>query len=538
MPAITVFPDVVRAYNRVEINWADQAAVDYARVLRVDEVTGQCTPLRPYICYDGDYINVSCDGHGIFWDTEVPLDRSVYYVTEALSGASCIPTSPLAVDGFGRTVAPGGWGNADLGGAWTVSGGAATDYSVNGNHGLMSLNTINVSRRATLSAVSMLNGDIYADFMLTVQSTGAPIDMGVIGRFGAGPNFYLAEISYETSGTMTVRLRKSIAGVFTTLAQGTVSTPLLFAQLMRIRFNMTGSTLRAKAWMPSNPEPLTWNAVATDTQLSSAGSVGLRSYLNVGNLNPSPVVLGFDNLLVTDSCKPCTPITAQSASTTMPSGGAFRLKDPVRPYNDLYVPLCFAETGDPDCVPGSGVFFASMDTENYDSNTLLFNPTNASSPLAMSRARRTKASVLQLVTRTFADRDDLLKINQAGSPLLFQGPPDYGIPDSYLSIGNISVARGLTDHRYPVRINNLPLNTVNRPSGPTQGVRGSRIADLCDFTFAELASDGNTWEDLVRGRPTGMLPNYRTWDDVLADFPNWNGVNNGTRTWTGTEVGD
>src|SRR5690349_24719248 len=93
MPLIAVYPDVIRAYNRVEIDWSDTPSVDYAKVVRVDAETGECTALRPYICYSGDYLNVSCDGHGIFWDTEVPLDRSVYYITEGL-GAPCIPTEP------------------------------------------------------------------------------------------------------------------------------------------------------------------------------------------------------------------------------------------------------------------------------------------------------------------------------------------------------------------------------------------------------------------------------------------------------------
>src|SRR5574341_813829 len=112
MPIISVFPDVVRAYNRVEVNWADTPAVQYARVLRVDVESGTCTPLRPYICYNGDYLLLSC-GHGIFFDTEVPLDRQVYYITEGLD-APCIPSGDAVSDTFSRVTASG-WGTADTG---------------------------------------------------------------------------------------------------------------------------------------------------------------------------------------------------------------------------------------------------------------------------------------------------------------------------------------------------------------------------------------------------------------------------------------
>lgn len=540
MPAITVFPDPIRAYNRVEVNWGDQPAVDYARVLRVDSVTGQCTPLRPYICFDGDYLNMSCDGHGIFWDTEVPLDRSVYYVTEALSGAACIPPSPIAADAFNRVVAPGSWGSADVGGPWTQSGGVGTDYFVNGIRGVHSHSTVNAFRQSMLAGAVLDNGTVECDLTCIALPSGAPVDIGIVGRFQNVNHFYIGEARFETTGAITARIRTNIGGVFTTVAS--VTTPLTFAGTggrVRIKFAMVGPNLWVRLWDPSFAEPITWNATAVNTAFTT-GEVGLRSILNAGSTNVLPAQVQYDNFIAHDGCEPCVVVTADTSATptTMPSNGAFRLKDPVRPCNDLYVPLCFDQAADPSCLPGSGVFFANMDTESYESNTLLLAPTNASSPLAMNRVRRTKASVLQLVTRTFADRDDLLKINHAGSPLLFQGPPNYGIPDAYLSIGRVEVARGLTDHRFPVRINNLPFNAVARPSGPTQGVCGSRVADLCDFTFAELAADGNTWEDLVRGRPTGTLTGYRTWDGVLADFADWNAVNDGTRTFTGLEVGD
>jgi hypothetical protein len=337
MPILTAYPDVPRAYVRVEASWADTPVVTQASVVRVDVVTETCTPLRPYVCFDGDELELSC-GLGIWWDTEVPLDRQVYYITQSTQ-APCIP-------------------------------------------------------------------------------------------------------------------------------------------------------------------------------------VGV------------------------DPCVPCEIVTAESGMVTIPSNGAFRLRDPVRPCHDLYVPLCFDQVPDPTCLPGSGVFFASMDTESYGTNAILLNPTNASNPLLVSRQRRNVTSVLTLVTRTFADRDDLLTLLNPGSPVLLQGPPQYGINDRYMAVDDVSVERGLSDHKFPIRVNTLPYTAVGRPAGPTQGVCGSQVGDTCDIysTWQELADAGLTWADLIRGYASqdsgAAFANRRTWDDVNAEFVDWDDVNTGGRTCVDLEVGN
>jgi hypothetical protein len=338
MPTITAFPDPARYLVRVEVDWSDTPAVEYAKVLRYNPATGECVPLRPYICYDGDYLLLSC-GHGIFHDTEMPLDTEFYYITEGLD-APCIP----------------------------------------------------------------------------------------------------------------------------------------------------------------DPDP----------------------------------------------CVPCTPVTADTSldPTTVASNGGFWLRDPVRPCNDRRVPLCFTQANSADetsgdfCIPGSGIFFASMDVETRDTNTLVVGPTNAKYPIAITRQRRGISSILTLVTRTFTDRDDLINLNAPGSPLFWQGPANYGIPDQYMSVAPTAVERGLSNHKFQVRVNQLPYVEVARPAGPSQGTCGSQVQDYCDFTWGELQAGGFTWDDLIRGTPNGVLPAYRTWDDVQADFADWNAVDNGTRTWTDLEVGN
>lgn len=544
MPTIDVYPDVPRAYNRVEVNWADTPSVTHARVLRVDAETGQCTPLRPYICFDGDNLLLSC-GHGIFWDTEVPLDRSVYYITEGVD-APCLPTNVLVGDQYGRILVDS-WGSTEYGTLsplpYLLTGGTNPgNYDVNGLEGTHTLDTVTTIRYSTVD-IGSPDFDVYATTYSPVVATGAPITLRIAGRFTDANNTYLGGLVFETSGALTWQMASLVGGVGTLIASATTAA-YVANQRWRIRFQGKGSTLRVKFWPLSETEPDTWDGTATNTALTTGNQVGVTSRRDTGNGNGTQVI-GWDDLLVIDECLPCEPVTATSEPSTMPSNGAFRLKDPVRPCHDIYMPLCFDQSNLAShrntgqyCAPGTGVFFASMETEAYDSNTLTVNPTNARRPLAMTRTRRDVSSNLVVVSRTFTDRDNLLRLAEPGSPILLQGPPQYGIPDRYMDVGTIGVDRGLTDHKFQVRIMQMPHVAVDRPAGPQNGVCGSRVADLCDFTFDELAAEGNTWEDLVRGRPTGGVVGYRDWDDVLIEFADWDDVNDGTRDWHGVEVGD
>lgn len=548
MPTIDVYPDVPRAYNRVEVNWADIPSVTHARVLRVDVESGTCTPLRPYICFDGDYLLLSC-GHGIFWDTEVPLDRSVYYITEGVD-APCLPVDAnlLVGDTFNRTLV-NDWGSTETGILsplpWLLAGGTVPgDYDVNGGKGRLTVTNVSVDRTATVD-IGRTDFDIYGSLATDVIALTDATTSRLVGRFTDANNHYQGGINFQPGGTYIIFLTRLIGGVQTILninfAAGTYTTNAD----INFRFKGAGNAFKLKAWV-GPVEPVDWSLEADDTPQPTLNGtqVGILSRRDPANTNPV-VIQALDNFMVIDECPPCAPVTVESEPSTMPSNGAFRLKDPVRPCNDIYMPLCFdqsnlashRETGQ-FCAPGTGVFFASMETESYEPNTLTVNPTNARRPIAITRQRRDVSSNLTVVSRTFNDRDALLRLAAPGSPILLQAPPQYGIPDRYMDVGTVAVDRGLTDHKFQVRIVQMPHVAVDRPAGPQNGVCGSRVADLCDFTFDELASDGNTWEDLVRGRPTGGVSGYRTWDDVLTEFADWDDVNNGVRTWHDLEVGD
>jgi hypothetical protein len=541
MPTIAVFPDPFRAYNRVEVNWADLPGVEYAQVLRVDVETGECTPLRPYVCYEGDYLKLSC-GHGIFWDTEVPLDRQVYYITEGL-GAPCIPDPAqpdVVFDDYGRVVADS-FGTATSGQIYSVYSGPLTQYDVTGTEATITPDTLGTNRYGLLD-VGTANYTAQVTLTTNTLPTGGNIGAyGLVTRWVDDNNYIRTGVSVTTTGLVTVFITRVIAGVATV---SSIASPyLLTASDLKLGISVDGPMLKAKVWPIANPEPATWDIEVTDHSLLTSSMLGLIARRDAGNVTPT--ILAFDDLIVPNTCTTCTPVTADTSAdpTTMPSNGAFRLRDPVRPCNDIYMPLCFTQSQvNPDCIPGTGVFFASMDTEVYEPNTLILNPTNAAKPLAVSRQRRSVTSQLTVVARTFVDRDNLLRLAAPGSPILISGPPQYGINDRYMSIADVAVDRRLSDHKFQVRIVQMPYVDVVRPAGPSLGVCGSRLVDQCDMTLAELAALGFSWDDLLRGRASSNsgpgLDNYRTWNDVLAEFADWNAVNDGTRTWAGVEVGD
>jgi hypothetical protein len=258
-----------------------------------------------------------------------------------------------------------------------------------------------------------------------------------------------------------------------------------------------------------------------DTEMPFDTPVTYHTEALDGPCTPNPV-----------TCLPCTPVTVSVGPLTVASAGRFRLSDPVRPCRDQWVPLCFTSPVDPTCIPGQGIFFASMAEETEDTNSLTVNPANRRMPITAARERRGISSLLTVVTRTFADRDAVKLLTRPGSPLLWRGPATYGIADTYMEVGAVTVSRGLPDHKIQPRVMTLPFIAEDRPAGPSLGVCGVQVQDLCDTyaTWNAMAAAGVTWEGLLFGQ-AGGLPLTNTWDDVLADYTDWDDVDNGTRDW-------
>jgi hypothetical protein len=546
MPVISAFADhPTHPYVRVEINWADVPSATQAGVSRVDVATGECTPLRPYVCYDGWELVLSC-GHGTFWDTEAPFDRPFYYITTS-SQAPCVPLglaeTTVLYDDFNRTVV-NGFGTPTFGPAYTLSGGTVPgDYDVNPGFGEQTLASVDVRRLSMLDAGTP-NQDITATTSVNIGTpAGASAQSWLAGRLSSPGNFYLALLSVTTTGAVDLNMYSNIGGVLTQLAPAPVvlGAGHVIDERWTMRLQVLGSSIKAKAWLTGNSEP-DWQISVTDTGLTSGNQIGLISRLAAGSGNAGAVT-SWENLIVNE-CPRCVEVTADTSLTpiTLVNDGRFWLKDPVRPCHDRPVPLCPMDGRPVVCGGSSGILFIGMGPEVYTANSFTMRPMNRSRTISATRPRGDATTALRLQTMTFTDRDELLALAAPGSLLLFQGPAEYGIPDRYMDVKDVQVSPELPDLRIQIRTEVLPYEVQDRPAGPSQGICGARVADICAEypTWGDLAATGMTWDDLVGGQasPESANPNQRTWDDVNADFADWDDVNTGGRTWSDLQAGN
>ncbi|MFD4786602.1 hypothetical protein ACFWN1_05870 [Streptomyces sp. NPDC058459] len=202
---------------------------------------------------------------------------------------------PAVTDTFGRTLSSS-WGTTDSGETWTTSGGSASDHSVASGTGRHSQASINISRWALLAS-PMADVDLVVSASTSVLAAGGPHYVGLVARAADVNNLYYARLAFNTDQTVTLVLQRRIAAGQTDLASATMAGAHAANTPWRMRFQVQGSTLRARAWRASDPEPASaWHVVATDTSLTAAGSIGVRTILSSANTNTLPVVAFYDDV--------------------------------------------------------------------------------------------------------------------------------------------------------------------------------------------------------------------------------------------------
>jgi hypothetical protein len=196
--------------------------------------------------------------------------------------------TPAILDTFTRTQA-NTWGSADTGQAWTTSGGAASDYFTQGAEAVHSVGAIN-SNRFTMVPSPSADIDLQMDVATSALATGGPQYTHLIARATDVNNHYNARVAFNPDQTLTLVLEKRAGGAQTDLATVPIPGTHAAGAYFTLRFQVQGSTLRAKAWPRGQVEPPIWQATATDTSQTAAGSVGVRSILDATNTNTLPVL--------------------------------------------------------------------------------------------------------------------------------------------------------------------------------------------------------------------------------------------------------
>ncbi len=174
-----------------------------------------------------------------------------------------------------------GWGTASDGiSTWTaMSGSAAATYSIASNEG-------------HVTGVNNADFDVYLGgtlkdtevvVRLTASSFGDDAG-GVYLRFIDANNFYRCFLT----GSQLV-IDKKVSGSFTG-GIGTASFTATSGTYYFIRFHALGTNLMARAWQSGSSEPGTWNINITDSDITSAGHVGLGA-----NMALTSETISFDS---------------------------------------------------------------------------------------------------------------------------------------------------------------------------------------------------------------------------------------------------
>lgn len=236
-------------------------------------------------------------------------------------------SSSWLYDGFGRTSASS-WGSADSAQVWSTGGGTAGDYNVGSGYGSHTLATTNASRR-TFTDFVYTDFDVYVDVTTSAAATGGSLMGGPTGRYLDSDNLYMARVEFTTAGGLLLTVRKRVAAAETqlgtyTLELGTYTAGTTF---IRVRFQASGTTLRARAWKTTGTEPDRWHVEVTDSSITTSSYIGLRSITAAGNTNVNPQVR-YQNLALVNPQSYTVTRSVNRVVKAQSSGSAVALAHP------------------------------------------------------------------------------------------------------------------------------------------------------------------------------------------------------------------
>lgn len=393
--------------------------------------------------------------------------------------------SPLTVDTFTRTVADG-WGSADTGQAWdTAITGTPADFAVDGAHGTITITDAQTAYWAALDlAVADFDATVEVDFNTT--ASGAAYAAILAARWLNPDNFYFAWVLAGTDNSITVSIgmHDDAPGVLFENVVTSYSNSGL--PRFALRFAGEGSTLRAKLWPASDPEPAGWDIELTDTTHTQPGRIALAAERDFGSTNTG-LLATFDNLTVTHAAQPI----GQDTTQITPELATVWIKNLARPFLNRAVTV--TDWGDIERPARGGVF--EVVGRTY--------------PVAVTDVRGSRRFELEVMAPTPADADDLELCLSPGDPVLVHVPdtPDCLVPRTlYAVIGTVTISR--RSRRGLRRYFTLPLTEVAAPSPAIVGATITYQGILNAFaTYADLLAGNATYEDVAEriGDPAEVI---------------------------------
>ncbi|MBF4630518.1 PKD domain-containing protein [Clavibacter michiganensis subsp. phaseoli] len=239
-------------------------------------------------------------------------DKGLATTTTSQVTVQAPASNVLAQDSFGRTTT-NGWGQADVGGAWTVTSGSASILSVGDGVGRVA-SGIGSTRTMTLGGVTSTTSDATLTFALDKVPTGGGDYTRVISR-QVGSSSYQAQVWVRSTGQVTLLLTENGTALTTVVVPGVAYTA---GQKLQVRVQTAGTsptTLRAKVWPAGQTEPSAWTATSSGTApaLQAAGSFGIQTFLS--SSATAPVTTTVDDVRVSSGEAATTPTPTNQAPT-------------------------------------------------------------------------------------------------------------------------------------------------------------------------------------------------------------------------------
>lgn len=158
------------------------------------------------------------------------------------------------------------WGTASDGQVWGGEANTSSVFAIDNNAGAIS-NSGNIVN--AVLGPSVTDSEVLAT--MSLSRFNGSTDIGVVLHWRNANNWYKA---YLTGSSFVMQERFN--GSYTTL--GSVSFAATANIAYSIRFQVIGTTFRARVWRADLPEPTTWTLTATDASTPS-GFAGVRAHM-------------------------------------------------------------------------------------------------------------------------------------------------------------------------------------------------------------------------------------------------------------------
>lgn len=177
------------------------------------------------------------------------------------------------------------WGTADTGQTYTVSDVDPNAYIyVNGSVGIIG-DPNPVTDIAELHATTdpaAVDAEVTYSAIQPAASLDQDVEYDVGLRSTDALNYYESQLIFNDDYTVTIRIAKTIAGVYTGLTNITTVGEWQQNVPWLVRFRVQSSGLFMRAWEDGTVEPVNWQIFATDTSLATGSDIHIRARKNGG----------------------------------------------------------------------------------------------------------------------------------------------------------------------------------------------------------------------------------------------------------------